>query len=361
MRFSGCIYDRPERNKYAPSSIEDIPARDLVKLRVVGLPICVNHNTEKKIGEIVDQWFGPDDSMYITFDIPDDKHITYIESIKQQVYSHLSLGHDVDINDGYIPREVSICCLGRRNNTTIHPFPDIEAYKHITMSDQSTNQNQSETQQAVPMEDVEKTDSGETAEGQRIYEIISGLPESDAFLVSQAMVKNMNTAKDLNSQLMQEQKKALEYEKALETERNNNLNLKQVNESIAKEVVSTIYDAYKATGMHETEENKRRMAEIERATRNDVMLAQSLQNAIPVLMSAGGQKRSRNDFEGAPSHLKELAGFLRTSERNDGKYMLQQDRNTSVLASNIAKNPSEEITQPNQVMLDLKNALSKVR
>lgn len=134
--------------------MDELTASQLESMQLVGLPIRAAHGKYqgKDIGKITDEWSGADGSKYISFEIDDKPDLlAYHEGIKQKWYTHLSLGHDVHPTDGMIPREVSICHLGARDNTIIaNPDISAEEYKSTTLG--ANIHTEMATQEQTPVE-----------------------------------------------------------------------------------------------------------------------------------------------------------------------------------------------------------------
>lgn len=93
--YAGCVYSKPPR-RYGAQDVDDLSAHALGQLKLTGLPIRESHQHDRDVGTIVDQWQGPDGSLYISFDIP-ERFDTQVQrtGLDNGFYGHLSLSHVV--------------------------------------------------------------------------------------------------------------------------------------------------------------------------------------------------------------------------------------------------------------------------
>ena len=308
--FAGCVYRSPEDNPYAPRAVGDLTRRELDGMRLEGLPIKVAHgkHTDVEIGKITSEFTGKDGSKHINFEIFDEPHTQlYREGLKQHWYTHLSLGHDVDPKRGMVPKEVSICHLGARNGTTIFSGTDLDAYKHremhaeqppVTMAENSTSatpnappeeapssmdlspdappaETPAETPKDAPTEKKYKgekhtrDEEGESPEEEKspeekALEVIQNLSPEQQDAIAKGWTMTSQKLADTHAKLENAQKSLEQAEKQNET-------LKIATQETAKQLVSSLKEAYEEFG---TPPPERYMNEIQQQTLANPTLAQ---------------------------------------------------------------------------------------
>jgi len=352
--FCGCVYDAPNTNKFAPQEVGDLTADQLRGMPLVGLPIRASHGKfagDTDIGVITDEFYDADGGKHISFRIHDDARFdAYREGIRQNWYSHLSLGHEVH-GDGVVAREVSICHLGARPNTTISRTTPSE-YK-LALARRGTSSD-SETAamaaaQTTPMDtqaDAATTppaaahDATEmnTKPDAETAPVVEETPEEKALRVMGALEQEQQeaiaAAWTMTSKRLQEvQEKLSAAEKARAEFKEENQMLRKASEETAKQLVASLKEAYDA---HGTTMPERYHQEIQQQVNANPTLAQALSHAIPVCASAMSRKRPRTD-EPSSTSFSALQGFLRAHVRERGVASFQGDfaaaQNVNVEAS----------------------------
>lgn len=356
--FCGCVYDAPNTNKFAPQEVGDLTADQLRGMPLVGLPIRASHgkfagNTD--IGVITDEFYDTDGGKHISFRIHDDARFdAYREGIRQNWYSHLSLGHEVR-GDGVVAREVSICHLGARPNTTISRTTPSE-YKLALARRGTSSDSKSAAMaaaQTAPMDtqadaaaapaaaanaaapaaaEMNTTPDAEAAP------VVDETPEEKALRVMGALEQEQQeaiaAAWTMTSKRLQEvQEKLTAAEKAQAEFKEENQMLRKASEETAKQLVASLKEAYDA---HGTTMPERYHQEIQQQVNANPTLAQALSHAIPVCASAMNRKRPRTE-EPSSTSFSALQGFLRAHVRERGVASFQGDfaaaQNVNVEAS----------------------------
>ena len=364
--FCGCVYDAPNTNKFAPQEVGDLTADQLQSMPLVGLPIRASHgkfagNTD--IGVITDEFYDAQGGKHISFRIHDDARFdAYREGIRQNWYSHLSLGHEVR-GDGVVAREVSICHLGARPNTTISRTTPSEyklalAQRGTSSDTQTTTMAAAQTTPmdtqvdavapaapAAPAAEMNTTPDAETAPP------VDETPEEKALRVmgglEQEQQEAIAAAWTMTSKRLQEvQEKLTIAEKAQAEFKEENQMLRKASEETAKQLVASLKEAYDA---HGTTMPERYHQEIQQQVNANPTLAQALSHAIPVCASAMSRKRPRTE-EPSSTSFSALQGFLRAHVRERGVASFQGDfaaaQNVNVEASASAGSAAAPAAQP---------------
>ena len=279
-------------------------------MRLTGLPIRASHGRragDKDIGRVTDEYMGADGSKHIEFEVFDEPdNQVYSEGLRQRWYTELSLGHHVDLKQGMVPKEVSICHKGARAGTLIYSGTDLNAYKqtqtHPVASPEKLNNDGTmeamnttpdKASEAVPVpagaeqaqeqeqpvappatvsaekpatgdkrsrdtEDVEKTPE------ERALEIIEGLPANQQEAIAQGWSATSQKLADTHAQLQDTQKNLEQAEKHNET-------LKVATKETARQLVASLREAYDQVG---TQAPVNYMDVIEAETANNPTLAQ---------------------------------------------------------------------------------------
>ena len=93
--YAGCVYSKPPK-RYGAQDVDDLSSHALSQMKLVGLPLLDSHQKGRSLGNVTDQWQGPDGSMYVAFDVPDGfGTAVQREGLKTGFYGHLSLSHQV--------------------------------------------------------------------------------------------------------------------------------------------------------------------------------------------------------------------------------------------------------------------------
>lgn len=123
LTFRGCVYANPAKNAQEAGE-RDLTIDELLQMKLVGLPIRVEHGKRAKVGTIksskTDAATG-----YTTVDMEfDDTVEAHVAAalIEKGRIKELSLCHDVYTDNSKVPVEVSLVEEGARPNTII--FPD---------------------------------------------------------------------------------------------------------------------------------------------------------------------------------------------------------------------------------------------
>ena len=98
-----------------------------------GMPIYVEHDSNRRVGTIDHAWTTDDDALHVLFETDESNFAGHLAAnlIKQGLCHELSLGHDVTIAQsagepsrvtGKTPNEVSLVVKGARDNTRIHAW-----------------------------------------------------------------------------------------------------------------------------------------------------------------------------------------------------------------------------------------------
>lgn len=361
--FCGCVYDKPATNKYAPQDVGDLTAAQLQAMPLVGLPIRAAHGKfagHDDIGVVTEEFYDAEGGKHISFRVHDGPRFdAYREGIKQNWYSHLSLGHEVR-SEGPVAKEVSICHLGARPNTTIsrttpkdyklalaqRSTPSVSQNQKMASTSANTMDTQPDTAaaQAAPVQgDMNTAPDVAAATDARVASApsVEETPEEKALRVMGALEQEQQeaiaSAWTMTSQKLQEtQEKLDKAEKAQAEYKEENQMLRKASEETAKQLVASLKEAYDA---HGTEMPERYHQEIQHQVNANPTLAQALTHAIPVCASAMSRKRQRTEAP-PPSSFNELQGFLRSHIRDRGHASFQGDfaaaQKVSVQASNTA-------------------------
>ena len=93
--YAGCVYSKPPK-RYGAQNVDDLSAHALSQMNLVGLPLRESHQNERDLGAVTDQWQGPDGSLYVAFDVPDEMGTqVQREGLETGFYGYLSLSHQV--------------------------------------------------------------------------------------------------------------------------------------------------------------------------------------------------------------------------------------------------------------------------
>lgn len=348
--FCGCVYDCPESNKFAPQHVGDLTRDQLQSMRLTGLPIRASHGKfagNEDIGVITDEWQDQRGSKHISFRIHKGMD-AYREGIKQNWYSHLSLGHEVRA-DGVVPVEVSICHLGARANTTIarttpHEYKLFLAHRDTNPEKMDAPQTTMDTTPVnAPAPSAMETSADAVAEPVAPSEQVptqgsaapmDETPEEKALRVIGQLGSDQQeaiaSAWTITSQKLQETQELLEKaEKAQAEFKTENTMLRKASEETAKQLVASLKEAYDA---HGTEMPTRYQQEISQQVNANPTLAQALSHAIPVCASAMSRKRARTE---EPSSFSELQGFLRAHVRERGHSSFKGDYEAATQAVKV--------------------------
>lgn len=333
--FCGCVYDAPSSNKFAPQEVGDLTANQLREMPLVGLPIRASHGkngTGQDIGRITDEYYDANGGKHISFVIHEGPQFdVYREGIRQNWYSHLSLGHEV-YPGGVVAREVSICHLGARDNTTIArttphdyklqlrtrgiaPPPTMSAPTESTATQpmdtmQDATPASSEPAPAVdqPVTEPAVTETPE----ERALRAMAELDQDKQEAIASAWTMTSQRLADVQEKLEAAEKAQAEY-------RTENTMLRKASEETAKQLVASLKNAYDE---HGTEMPERYHQEIRQQVNANPTLAQALSHAIPVCASAMSRKRQRTE---GPTSFNELQGFLRAHVRERGHASFKGD------------------------------------
>lgn len=366
--FCGCVYDAPNTNKFAPQEVGDLTSDQLQSMPLVGLPIRAAHgkfagNTD--IGVITDEFYDVQGGKHISFRIHDDARFdAYREGIRQNWYSHLSLGHEVR-GDGVVAREVSICHLGARPNTTISRTTPSE-YKlalaqrdtppdspPVKMAAAPTAPMNTQADAAAPAAAAAAAPADEmnTAPDAEAAPPVDETPEERALRamgeLDQEKQEAIASAWTMTSKRLAEvQEKLNAAEKAQAEFKEENQMLRKASEETAKQLVASLKEAYDA---HGTAMPERYHQEIQQQVNANPTLAQALSHAIPVCASAMSRKRPRTE-EPTSTSFSALQGFLRAHVRERGVASFQGDfaaaQKVPVEASNTASGAAGAAAQP---------------
>ena len=356
--FCGCVYDNPISNKFAPQEVGDLTVKQLRNMPLVGLPIRASHGKftqDMDIGVITDEFYDAKGGKHISFRIHEGaKYDAYREGIRQNWYSHLSLGHEVR-RDGVVAKEVSICHLGARPNTTIsRTTPD--AYKLALAERDKARPDKVSTMSAAasapmntasepaaaavaaaPTEMNTAPDAGESnpvdeTPEEKALRVMGGLEQEQQEAIAAAWTLTSKRLEAMQEQLTAAEKIQGEYKEENEM-------LRKASQETAKQLVSSLKEAYTA---HGTEMPERYHREIQQQVNQNPTLAQALSHCIPVCASALSRKRPRTE---EPSSFTALQGYLRAHVRESGVSSFQGDFSASqsvpVNASNTAVAPAD--------------------
>ena len=210
--YSGCVYHAPNQNEYSPVNVEDLSSRQLRDMQLTGLPIRAAHGkyVGDDIGTITDEWQGPDGSKFISFSLSKEpKYAGYTEGVSQQWYTHLSLGHEIDAEKGMVPREVSICHRGARENTFIaNPRMKPQQYKALTLAGRIDLENpgaMAEDMQTQP-ETAPEAASVELSPEEQALNTIRTLDQEKQEIIAKGWSSTSSRLEELNGKLSSAEK-----------------------------------------------------------------------------------------------------------------------------------------------------------
>lgn len=310
----GCVYHAPPTNDFSARGVEELTSSELERMQLTNLPIRVAHGkyVGEAIGHVTQDWSGSDGSKYVSFHI-NPEYAEYIESIKNNWHSQLSLRHDIDPINGMIPREVSICHRGAREGTHIFTGNDISEYKQTTRGSGIIHGGMDTTPDATPPKEAPEEENATEPLTQELTPEEAALSEISKLSKEQQSIIAKGWAE--TTKCLQEQRDLLDSEKqrADRAERDNKA-LRVVNDRTVKNLVSSIKEAYEQQEMKANEET---LSAIHTSAVDNPVLASALNTVIPVLCSMGGtsgRKRMRDsgDEESDMQHLQDaLRGQVR--------------------------------------------------
>jgi hypothetical protein len=325
--FCGCVYAAPLTNKFDPQAVGDLTAEQLKAMKLVGLPIKASHGRIKDevIGEVTDEYLDHVGGKHISFRIFDDARFDgFREGVKQNWYSHLSLGHEVRAT-GPVAQEVSICHLGARAGTVLARTTPLE-YKQALAQRGMTDNMSSATETPTP---VQTMDTKPDTEPEVVADAppVDETPEERALRIMAELDQDKQEAIagawTMTSQKLAEvQGKLDEAEKANSAMKAENSTLREATRETAAQLVESIRQAYADQG---TAFNERYADEIQTQVQANPVLGQALQQAIPIVASAGSRKRARLEEPAASSDMAKLTGFLRAAVRERGHAAFRND------------------------------------
>ena len=119
--YIGCVVRCPPLRHQQPHDLTQQEIQEHIVGKLVGKPICYEHQTAQHVGDIRSAWQQPDGSLYISFTMRDD---AYSQSIQQLISTKQVLGLSLTTYrstiEALVPLEVSVCC------TPLRPLAYIE-------------------------------------------------------------------------------------------------------------------------------------------------------------------------------------------------------------------------------------------
>ena len=242
--YSGCVYHAPNKNEYSPVNVEDLNAKELKEMKLVGLPIRAAHGkyVGDDIGVITDEWSGKDGSKHISFQISEaPQYAAYREGVSQRWYTHLSLGHDVDAKRGMVPREVSICHLGARKNTIIaKPEMTAAEYKALTTgrkTEAATMADSTPAAAAATMDTQPDAPAQDVSPEEQALDAIRSLDQDKQEIIAKGWTSTSQRLEQLSGRLSETQKELEEARSRLDQSTKENETLKIATKETAAHLV----------------------------------------------------------------------------------------------------------------------------